>query len=211
MKTEQLIEALVADRAAGRRPLVRALVPAVAAGAALSLLGFLIELGVRADIGPALVSWRFDLKVAMIMLGLVLAFRLCLDYARPEPSHRPLLRLLPLLLVVVAAVALELVSVPVSSWRTRLVGSNSMICLSAMPLLSLAPLAMGLFVLQRGAPASPARAGAAAGLVAALSGASLYAFHCFDDSPLFVATWYTLAALPIVALGALLGHRLLRW
>ena len=75
---------------------------------------------------------------------------------------------------------------------------------------SLAPLAARCH-LRRGAPASPTLAGAAAGLLAALSGASLYAFHCFDDSPLFVATWYTLAALPMVAIGALAGHRLLRW
>jgi len=113
--------------------------------------------------------------------------------------------------VVAAAVAIELLAVPASSWPTRLVGSNAMICLPMVPLLSLAPLAAALIVLRRGAPASPALAGAAAGLLAALSGASLYAFHCFDDSPLFVATWYTLAALPMVAIGALLGPRLLRW
>ena len=47
--------------------------------------------------------------------------------------------------------------------------------------------------------------------MAALSGATLYAFHCFDDSPLFVATWYTLATLVVTAAGALVGRRLLRW
>jgi len=86
-----------------------------------------------------------------------------------------------------------------------------MICLPMVPILSLAPLGAALLILRRGAPASPVLAGAAAGLLAAFSGASLYAFHCFDDSPLFVATWYTLAALPVVAIGALAGHRLLRW
>ena len=50
-----------------------------------------------------------------------------------------------------------------------------------------------------------------AGLLAAACGATLYAFHCFDDSPLFVATWYTLAALPVVIVGAVAGHRLMRW
>jgi hypothetical protein len=35
--------------------------------------------------------------------------------------------------------------------------------------------------------------------------------HCFDDSPLFVATWYVLAAILVVLLGMLLGRRLLRW
>ena len=66
-------------------------------------------------------------------------------------------------------------------------------------------------MLRSGAPASPALAGAAAGLLAATAGATLYAFHCFDDSPLFVVTWYVLAALPVIALGAILGRRLLRW
>jgi hypothetical protein len=126
------------------------------------------------------------------------------------PRH-PLRRLLPLVAVLGVAVAIELASVPAASWQRRLVGSNSMICLPMVPILSLAPLAAALLILRRGAPASPALAGGAAGLVAALSGASLYAFHCFDDSPLFVATWYTLAALPVVGIGALAGHRLLRW
>jgi hypothetical protein len=81
----------------------------------------------------------------------------------------------------------------------------------AIPLLSLAPLAALLAALRSAAPQSPARAGAAAGLLAAASGATLYAFHCFDDSPLFVATWYVLAAALVVLLGALLGRRLLRW
>jgi hypothetical protein len=211
MKTEQLVEALVADRAAARRSLARSLGLALAAGGAVSLAVFFWELGIRPDIGPALATWRFDLKVALVLLGLVLAFGVCLDCARPDMPRHPLRRLLPLLAVVMGAVAIELASVPAQSWQTRLVGSNSMICLPMVPILSIAPLGAALFILRRGAPASPALAGAAAGLVAALSGASLYAFHCFDDSPLFVATWYTLAALPMVAIGALAGHRLLRW
>jgi len=68
-----------------------------------------------------------------------------------------------------------------------------------------------LWMLRRAAPASPALAGAAAGFMAALSGATLYAFHCFDDSPLFVATWYSLAVLGMTAVGAWLGPKLLRW
>ena len=48
-------------------------------------------------------------------------------------------------------------------------------------------------------------------MLAAACGATLYAFHCFDDSPLFVATWYSLAAIPVVAVGALAGYRFLRW
>ena len=43
---------------------------------------------------------------------------------------------------------------------------------------------------------------AAASLLAA-AGVALYAFHCFDDSPLFVVTWYVLAVIPVVILGAI--------
>jgi hypothetical protein len=42
-------------------------------------------------------------------------------------------------------------------------------------------------------------------------GAALYATHCPDDSPLFVAAWYSLAIGFTAAIGALAGSRLLRW
>jgi hypothetical protein len=54
-------------------------------------------------------------------------------------------------------------------------------------------------------------AGAAAGLVAAAAGALLYAFHCFDDSPLFVVTWYGLAMALVTSVGCLVGRKVLRW
>jgi len=45
---------------------------------------------------------------------------------------------------------------------------------------------------------------AAAGLVAGGLSAALYATHCTDDSPLFVATWYTIAIAAVTVLGAIL-------
>ena len=160
---------------------------------------------------PALATWRFDLKVGMVLVALVLAFGLCLDARGRTRPAAPMRRLLPLAVLAVAAVAVELAIVPRATWGTRLVGSNSLVCLSAIPMLSIAPLAAVLAILRAAAPASPALAGAAAGLLAAASGATLYAFHCFDDSPLFVVTWYSLAAIPIVLIGALVGRWLLRW
>jgi len=211
MRTDQLVVALVADRAGATRPIGRGLMLALAAGGALSLVLFALELGLRADIGPALATWRFDLKIVTVLLGLGLAIAVCRDCARPDMPRHPLRRLLLVVAVAGAALAAELALVPPTSWPQRLVGSNSLVCLSAIPALAVAPLVATLFVLRRAAPASPALAGAAAGLMAALAGASLYAFHCFDDSPLFVATWYTAAAIPMVAIGALAGSRLLRW
>jgi hypothetical protein len=41
--------------------------------------------------------------------------------------------------------------------------------------------------------------------------ATLYASHCTDDSPLFVATWYSIATAAVAAIGALAGSRVLRF
>jgi hypothetical protein len=211
MKTEELVEALVADRATGRKSIPWAIAAALGLGSLVSLGLFFVELGVRHDIVQALATWRFDMKVGMVLLALVLAASLCMALSRPVPSGRPGRRLLPLAALAIVAVAIELAVLPSASWGTRLVGSNSLICLTAIPTLAMAPLATVLVVLRSSAPPSPALAGAAAGLLAAAAGAALYAFHCFDDSPLFVVTWYVMAAIPVVVLGAIAGHRLLRW
>jgi hypothetical protein len=68
-----------------------------------------------------------------------------------------------------------------------------------------------LFAMREGAPQNPGVAGALAGAVAAGIAATLYASNCPDDSPLFVASWYPLATLIVVAVGAAAGVRLLRW
>jgi hypothetical protein len=211
MRTESLVEALVADRSGGGKRMRFGLAGALALGGLVSLALFFVAIGVRPDIGQALETWRFNLKVGLVLLALLLAFGLCLALARPVTSGHPGRRLLPLLALAVAAVAIELVVLPSASWATRLVGTNAVPCLIEIPTLALAPLAALLLVLRSSAPASPALAGAAAGLLAAAAGAALYAFQCFDDSPLFVVTWYALAALPVIILGAVVGHRLLRW
>jgi hypothetical protein len=48
-------------------------------------------------------------------------------------------------------------------------------------------------------------------LLSAGLAATLYASHCTDDSPLFVATWYTIATALVTAIGALAGSRVLRY
>jgi len=110
-----------------------------------------------------------------------------------------------------ATVVAELVAVPSGQWLIRLVGTNSRVCLTAIPLMSLPLLAAFMLVLRRGAPVARTTAGAAAGLAASGLAAALYATHCPDDSPLFVAVWYSIAIGGVTLLGALLGRILLRW
>jgi hypothetical protein len=211
MKTEDLVKALVADRAALGRSFGRGLVLALLAGGLLSLGFFFATLGLREDLAAALATWRFGLKLGLVLLAFVLSFGLCRALSRPIVPPHPGRRLLPLAALAATAMTIELFVVPPALWGIHLVGKDAMVCLTAIPLLSLAPLVAVLAALRSAAPASPPLAGAAAGLLAAVAAATIYTFHCADDSPLFVATWYTLATIPVVASGAVAGHRLLRW
>jgi hypothetical protein len=210
MKTDELIAALAADAQPVRRSPVRTVVGALAAGAAVALLGFLLALGVRPDIAQALHTWRFVLKLAIVAMAALLISRECIRLMRPlaRPSIWPILAVLALL---GTALAVELHISPSSTWSEKLIGKNAVICLTSIPLLSLAPLASLMIALRWGAPTAPVWTGALVGLASAVVGATFYALHCTDDSPLFVATWYGAAALIMTGIGAMLGARLLRW
>lgn len=122
----------------------------------------------------------------------------------------PVLNALPAA-VLLAAVVAELVVLPAGAWGSNLIGTNAALCLITIPILSLTPLVAIMLAMRNGAPRYPVSAGASAGRLAAAIGALLYGLHCFDDSPLFVATWYTLATIPVVVMGAMAGRLTLRW
>ena len=135
-----------------------------------------------------------------------------LHLSRPEALLRGWgwLLLLPVGLLAVA-IGGEMMMAPAMPMTMRLVGKNSRVCLSAIPAMSLPLLAGALFGLRHGAPSRPALAGALAGMLSAGLAATLYASHCTNDSPLFVATWYTLATAIVTAVGAAAGSRVLRY
>jgi hypothetical protein len=89
--------------------------------------------------------------------------------------------------------------------------NNTRVSLLAIRARSRPILAGALMARRHGARARPAVAGAVAGLLSAGLAATLYASHCTDDSPLFVATWYTIATALMAAIGALVGAKLLRY
>ena len=211
MKTEELIRALAADGARAVTPIGRTLWSALVVGALLSAALFLLILHPRPDIGQALVTVRFDFKL-IVTACLAIASAVVLGYvARPTATagHRWLLYLPPVLLI--GAVFVELAATPSAFWSERLIGHNAVHCLSLIPLLSLPSLACLFFALQRAAPLRPPLAGATAGLASGGVGAILYALTCPDDSPLFVATWYTIAIGLVATVSAFGGGRWLRW
>ncbi len=113
--------------------------------------------------------------------------------------------------VLIAEIAGEMMMPQRVPMMVRLIGNNSRICLTAIPLISLPLLAASLFALRHGATSRPAALGAIAGLLSSGLAATLYASHCTDDSPLFVATWYPIAIALVTAVGALAGSKVLRF
>ncbi len=212
MRTDDLVHALAADHGAAQPSIGRQFMRAIAIGFAISAVVFWMTLGPRPDIATAVGTVRFNLKIVETLLLATTAIALALRLAQPGADTRPqtfVMAAAPILLVV--AVIAELLILPASQWQSELVGNNSLVCLTAIPLLSLPLLAATLLALNRGAPTSRSAAGAAAGLIAGGLAAALYATQCTDDSPLFVAAWYSIAIGAVAVLGALLGRRLLRW
>lgn len=210
VNTDNLIDMLAQD-AAPQWPFRRLFDVALLCGVAIAGASFFATIGLRPDILPSLESARFLFKFVFTLTLLAGAAGVILAMARPGAEAgiwRWVLLAAPVLLL--AAVAIELLVVPPDAWVTKLVGRNATFCLKVIPFLALGPLACLLLVLRRGAPADPGRAGAVAGLVAGAIAATFYAAHCPDDSPLFIAVWYSVAILVVTAAGYVGGRRLPR-
>jgi hypothetical protein len=212
METEQLIRTLAADNAHRARPVGLVLALALLAAAPVSMATFLMEFGVRPDVMTAMHNPFFDLKFVVTLALAISAIVVSLHLSRPEASLKGWAWLLLIPAGILAtAIASEMMMPQRLPMMTRLIGSNSRVCMTAIPLMSLPLLAAALFGLRHGAPTRPAVAGAIAGLLSAGLAATLYASHCTDDSPLFVATWYTISTALVTAVGALVGPRVLRF
>jgi hypothetical protein len=212
METDQLIRTLAADNTHRARPVGFMLALALVAAAPVSILMFFMTLGIRPDVMIAIHNPFFVLKFAVTLALAIAAIVVSLHLSRPDA----LLRGWALLLLVPAGILAigiggEMMAPQRLPMMARLIGHNSRVCMLAITLFSLPLLAGALVGLRHGAPARPAVAGAIAGLLSAGLAATLYASHCTDDSPLFVATWYGIAAALVAAIGALAGSRVLRF
>jgi len=212
METDQLIRTLAADTEQRAWPVGLVLAVSLLAGVLVSTIMFSVILGVRPDAMSAMHNPFFDLKFAVTVALASSAIAVGLHLSRPEAALRGWAWLLVMPLVLLGGgIASEMMLPQRVPMMTRLIGSNSRLCLVAIPLLSLPPLAAALIGLRHGAPTRPALTGAIAGMLSAGLAATLYASHCTDDSPLFVATWYTIATALVAAIGGLVGAKVLRF
>lgn len=211
MSTEEFIDLLSRD-SSSRWGLKRTLIGAAGIGIMVAATLFFSGIGFRPDIAEAVLSPRFLFKFVVTISLAVAAVDATLRLGRPDGdvAHK-VTSLLAVPVLLICAVMIELVVVPENQWMFKLVGHNSRSCLTLIPLLSIGPLICFLIALRQGAPERPGLAGAVSGLAAGGIAATFYAANCNDDSPLFVATWYSIAILMVAAAGGFAGYRLLRW
>lgn len=189
-----------------------ALLTALLQSIAVVVILFFTGIGFRTDMGSALHTVRFLFKFVVVVPLAVVALGALFRCTGPVAALGWWAKLLPLpLLLICAGAAVELLEVPRADWTTRLIGSNALNCMTLIPLLASGPLGMFIAALKTGAPARPGLSGAIAGLAASSIAAVFYATNCFDDSPLFVVTWYPLAIFVVVFAGYFAGKLHLQW
>lgn len=212
MDTNDLINALAADARPSRRSLPAIWWGAAACAIAIAAIVFFVMAGPRPDFAAAAETARFQFKFVVSFALAISAFGAARALSRPGEGWRDTIAWLAVapLLLVLAAVA-ELRALPSDVWSASAMGANASACLAYIFLIGLGPLAVFIAALRQGAPTRPGFAGAVAGLLAGGIAAAIYAAHCTDDSPLFVAVWYTAAVLGLALVGSIAGRFLVRW
>ncbi len=212
MDTNELIGTLAADARRPATPLSTAWWAATGLAIALAAAAFSAILGPRPDIATAAETYRFLFKFLVTITLAASAFGCVRALSRPGENWRravPYLAAAPALIAM--AIVVELITLPSDTWSATMVGTNSVTCLTYVSLIGIGPLAIFLRTLHYNAPTRPTLAGAVAGLLAGGIAATFYAAQCTDDSPLFVATWYTIAVVILAVLGAVGANRFARW
>jgi hypothetical protein len=213
MRTDQLIQLLVADlKPVDRSSVSRALLIALAIGAAAALSIMFVVFG---SVPNLLGRPHPDVFVTKLLFGAGVAATAATflpKVARPRVDVRNSSALIyvPFVALVAAAVS-ALASVRVTEWSDMIIEEHSVTCLLTIPLLAIPPFVALVCALRFGAPTDQSFAGAIAGLVAGGLGATACALPCVDHWIPAIAIWYGVPIGVCAALGATLGHTLLRW
>lgn len=215
MRTDELIGLLAADT----RPVRPAAVArrfGVGLGVAAPLVAFVLlvvmGLPLRADLAASLARATDWPKYALVLALLAAGWHACARLSRPDGASRAAALAAAAPVVAVAALALATLARAPAELRAAMVfGSTWTVCPLIIATLSVPAFAVVARVMRGLAPTRLGAAGAAVGLFAGAIAATVYALHCPEREPAFLAVWYVLGiAAPVVA-GALLGPRVLRW
>jgi len=197
----------VAPHAAARR--YAAAIAWGALGAAL-LMG--LFLGVRRDLGVAVLLPMFWFKFAFVACLAAASLHAVLRLSLPglRLAWVPGALVAPVLAMWLLA-AFVLIRAEPAQRAGLFYGDTWNSCPLLVALLSAPAFAALLWAARGLAPTRLRLAGAAAGQLSGTVGALVYSLHCPEMAAPFVGFWYLLGILIPTAAGALLGPRLLRW
>ena len=213
MRTDDLVT-MLATGAGAVKPNVsaRRYATAIGWGALGAALLMATLLGVRHDLGAAVMLPMFWVKVAFAACLTASSLLAVLRLSRPgvQLAWVPSALAMPVLAMWILAASVLLRADPAQR-APLFFGETWTSCPFLVAFLS-APVFVALLWAMRGlAPTRLGRAGAAAGLLSGAIGALVYSLHCPELEAPFVGFWYLLGILIPTTVGALLGPRLLRW
>jgi hypothetical protein len=206
--TDDLIRSLAS--AAGTRQsasLQAAFAVTGAASLACALLLVFSVIGIRQDFADMAVRMPFAFKVVYTGALVLGASVVALYAATPGASATALYALSPAVILLALGVIFDPTGFPIMG-RTN---TAFVFCLRDILFLSLPAMILTFVFMRKGAPTQPLFAGAVIGMLSASVGALAFTLACKNDSTAFVAIWYAAACAIMAAIGAIVGHRVLRW
>jgi hypothetical protein len=206
--TDDLIRSLASEAGAQRSAsLQTAFAIAGAVSLACALLLVFSAIGIRPDFAEMAVRLPFAFKLAYTGSLVVGTFVIALYAARPGASASALYALSPAVILLALGVILDPTAFPIIG-RTNTAVVH---CVSSILFVSLPALILTFAAMRKSAPTQPLLAGAVVGMLSTSVGAIAYTLACTNDGTAFVATWYTAACAIMALIGAVVGHRVLRW
>jgi hypothetical protein len=206
--TDDLIRSLASTAGTRRTASLQAALAATgAASLACALLLVFSVIGIRQDFADMAVRMPFAFKLAYTGALVVGSFVVALYAATPGASATALYALLPAVSLLALGVIFDPTAFPIMGRTNTAVA----FCMGSILFLSLPAMILTFVVMRKGAPTRPLFAGAVIGMLSASVGALAYTLACKNDGAAFVAIWYGVACAIMAAIGAVVGHRVLRW
>ena len=206
--TDDLIRSLASTAGTRRSATLQAAFAVTgAASLAFALLLVFSVIGIRQDFADMAVRMPFAFKLAYTGALVVGASIVAFYAATPGASATALYALSPAVILLALGVIFDPTGFPLMG-RTN---TAVVFCVGAILLLSLPAMVLTFVFMRKGAPTQPLFAGAVIGMLSASVGALTYTLACKNDGTAFVAIWYAVACAIMAAIGAVVGHRFLRW
>lgn len=211
MKTDRLIEFLAQGASTEPAPAISGRLWMTASlGLLASLAIVMVLIGpLPAEMFTTASPW---IKLAYTLLLVAVAVWLTTGLAKPLARlATPVTLLWLILLGMLGLGAWTLIQTPTNDRFNALLGQTWLLCPWIVLLVSLPTLIALQRTVREFAPTHLRPAGFACGLLAGALGAAAYALACPENSPAFVAVWYTAGILLTALTGALSSRWLLRW